>query len=131
MARQIIATPETSTDFLKIELAIFATGDRNADRTQFQSMAADDESQNIPFIIALCKSFQAKVLEYYNAGADAEDRLERVGEISQAFREISFTKGGKTFTIASSNAGMTAEEAYAIGAAGCPPDTLCVNRTCV
>ncbi len=131
MARQITTTPKTPIEFLKVELAIFATGDRDADRTKTNAMADGDESQNIPFITALCKSFQAKVLEYYNAGANAEDRLERVGEISQAFREISFTKDGKTFTIASSNAELTAEKAYEIGAAGCPPDTMCVNRTCV
>lgn len=131
MARQITTTPETSTDWLKVELAIFATGDRDADRTKTPAMSDGDESQNIPFINALCKAFQAKVLEYYNAGADAQDRLERVGEISQMFREIGFTKGGKTFTIASSNAELTAKKAYEIGAAGCPPDTMCVNRTCV
>jgi len=131
MARQITTTPATSIDFLKLELAVFATGDRNADRSKVKPMADGDESQNIPFIIALCQSFQAKALEYYNAGTDEKDRLERVAEISQAFREISFIKDGKSFTIASENAGMSAAQAYAIGAAGCPPNTQCVDRTCV
>ena len=131
MARQITTTPGTPTDFMKIELAAFATGDRNADRTLLKAIFDGDESQNVPFIEAQCKSFQAKALEYYNAGVDANDRLERVAEISQAFREISFTKAGKAFTIASSNAALSAEEAWKIGAEGCPPGTMCVDRTCV
>jgi hypothetical protein len=129
MARKITKTPATPTDFLRLELAVLATGDRA--RAKKTALNVGDESQNIPFITALCQSFQAKVLEYYNAGVDTQDRLERLGEISQAFREMSFTKGGKTFTIASSNAGKTAEEAYAIGAEGCPPGTTCVDRACV
>src|SRR5690349_13839626 len=129
MARKITKTPKTPTDFLRNELAVLATGDRA--RASKMALNADDESQNIPFINALCQSFQAKVLEYYNAGANPKDRLERLAEISQAFREISFTKGGKTFTIASSNASKTAKQAYAIGAEGCPPGTTCVDRVCV
>lgn len=129
MARQITTTPGTPTDFLRLELAVFATGDR--DRAKKIPLDEGDESQNIPFIAALCQSFHAKVLEYYNAGVDANDRLERLGEISQAFRELSFTKNGKTFTTASSNAGKSAEEAYALGAEGCPTGTMCVERNCV
>ncbi|MEO6725346.1 MAG: hypothetical protein ABIU20_09990 [Blastocatellia bacterium] len=131
MARQITTTPGTPTDFMKIELAAFTSGDRNVDRVTLKPMPDGDESQNIPFIEAQCKSFQAKALEYYNAGVNANDRLERVAEISQAFREISFSKAGKSFTVASSNAGLSAEEAWEIGAEGCPPGTMCVDRTCV
>src|SRR5262249_34898621 len=121
-------TPGTPTDFLRLELAVLAGGDRALAKTPLD---LGDESQNIPFITALCQSFQAKGLEYYNEGVDAQDRLERLGGNSQKFREISLTKGGKTFTIASSNAGKSAEEAYAIGAEGCPPGTTCVDRACV
>jgi len=128
MARQITTTPGTPTDFLRLELAVFAGGDRARAKTPLDP---GDESQNVPFITALCQSFQAKVLEYYNEGVDAQDRLERLSEISQMFREISFTKDGKAFTTASSNAGKSAEEAYALGAEGCPPGTTCVDRNCV
>lgn len=131
MARQITTTPETPVEFMKIELAAFASGDRNVDRIKLQPLVDGDESHNVPFITALCQSFLAKALAYYNAGVDANDRLERVAEISQTFREISFKKQNQTFTIASDNAGLTAQEAYKIGAEGCPPGTMCVDRTCV
>ncbi|MBP6820946.1 MAG: hypothetical protein KA368_05355 [Acidobacteria bacterium] len=131
MARQITTTPETPATFLRLELAAFASGDRNVDRKTLAPIPDGDESQNIPFIKALCESFQAKALAYYNAGGDEQDRLERVAEIGQAFREISFKKNNQTFTLASDNAGLTAAEAYKIGAEGCPPGTMCVDRTCV
>lgn len=131
MAQHIIRTPTTPTSFLVNELSVFASrGDRQlAKRNQ---LAEGDESQNVPFILALCSSFQAKLLEYYNAGVDAQDRLERLAEISQTFRELRFQKGDdKIFTTASSNAEKTAEAAYALGAEGCPVGTTCVDRNCV
>lgn len=129
MARQITSTPETPNDFMKVELAAFATGDRVA--ATKAPLADGDESQNIPYINALCQTFQAKLVEYYNAGVDARDRLERVCEISQMFRETSFAKNSQVFTVASASAHKTAAEAYAIGADACPPGTQCIDRTCV
>lgn len=129
MARQITSSPETPNDFMRVELAAFATGDRKV--AQKTPLAVDDESQNIPYIKAQCQTFLAKLIEYHNAGTDAEDRLARVCEISQMFRETSFTKNGQVFTMASASAHKTAEEAYAIGADACPPGTQCVDRTCV
>ncbi len=131
MARQITSSPGTPAVFMQLELAVFASGDRNVDRKTLQPLADGDESQNIPYINALCQTFQAKLIEYYKAGTDAEDRLERLCEIGQMFRETSFTKNGQVFGVASASAHKTAQEAYEIGADACPPGTQCVDRTCV
>ena len=122
MARQITTTPSTPPALLTVELGRFVG---------LKVLPDGDESHNVPFINALCQAFQTKVIEYYCAGATAEERLLRLGEISQLFREISFTDGNTAFTIASTNAGMTAEAAYKIGAEGCEPPFICVDRTCV
>lgn len=122
MARQMTSTPSTSPQLLLVEVARFAG---------MKALADGDESHNRPFLNALCQAFQAKLLTYYDAGATAEERLLRLGEISQLIREVSFTDGQQTFTVASTNAGMTAEAAYAIGAEGCEPPLICVDRNCV
>lgn len=122
MARQITSTPTTSLQLLTAEMARFAG---------LEILPDGDESHNVPFINALCEAFQIKVLEYYHAGTTADERLSRLGEISQTFRETRFTDGQQVFTIASDNAGMTAEEAYKIGAEGCVPPRICVDRSCI
>lgn len=131
MARQITSSPGTPAALMRLELAVFASGDRNVDRKTLHPLADGDESQNIPYINALCQTFQDKLIEYYNAGTDAKDRLERLCEIGQMFRETSFTKNGQMFGVASASAHKTAQEAYEIGADACPPGTQCVDRTCV
>lgn len=122
MARLVTTTPSTPPELLTAELGRFAG---------VNVLPDGDESHNIPLIKALCQAFQNKVLEYYGAGATANERLARLGEISQLFREISFTSGDQVFTIASANAGMTAQEAYKIGAEGCEPPNVCIDRNCV
>ncbi len=122
MARQITSTPTTSLPLLTAEMARFAG---------VKILPDGDESQNVPFLNALCEAFQSNVLAYYHAGVTADDRLLRLGEISQALRETAFTDGQQLFTIASDNAGMTAEEAYKIGAEGCEPPHICVDRSCI
>lgn len=122
MARQITTTPSTPPELMFAEVARFA-GEK--------VLPDGDESHNVPLINALCQAFQTKVIAYYHAGATAQDRLLRLGEISQLIREVSFTDSQQVFTVASANAGMTAEEAYAKGAEGCEPPLICVDRSCV
>ena len=122
MARQITTTPSTPPELLLAEVARFAG---------MKVLPDGDESHNMPLINAFCQAFQTKVLAYYQAGATANERLLRLGEISQLIRELSFTGGQQVFTVASANAGMTAAEAYAKGAEGCEPPLICVDRGCV
>lgn len=117
MARQISQTPNTATELLQAELERFAQS---------------NDLLSVLLIKSLCQSFQAMALKYYRAGTTAAERLSRLGEISQLFREVGFTDDqGRVFTIASANAGMPAQEAYDKGAEGCIPPDVCIDRNCI
>lgn len=117
----------TATDVLKAELEKFGSA---------------DEARNLAFIKALCEAFEAKARQYYQAGASADDRLQRLAEISAAFREIKFKDGRREFTIAAKQvkpkttnpttaSGTKASSAPAQVDYRCPTGTQCVDGNCV
>ncbi len=122
MAREIFPTPPTPPSVLKGEIARYAANNNLTECSAAHSVA---------FLHALCRAFEAQVTAYYHAGTTAQDRLARLSEISQMFRETRFVDGKRVFTTAASNASLSAEEAYAQNAGDCPPGFRCSDRQCV
>ena len=116
----------TAIDLLKVELEKFSSA---------------EEARNVAFINALCDSLRTKLLNYYQAGAKPEDRLQRIAEISSLFRDIKLKDGKRVFTIAAKQIKIKpkATKGGAAGVVGateqidyrCPTGTQCIDGNCV
>lgn len=113
MPRQTLAKTPAAPNTLEAELNKFADG---------------AELRNVSFLKAISQSLQDKVLEYYRAGASAEERLQRLGEINQAFKKIKFKGAGQEFTIAAK-----AVKSLVAGKPNytCNPPLVCIEGACV
>ena len=110
-------------------------------KAELDKFGSADEARNLAFINALCDSFRAKLLSYYQAGATAEARLQRVAEISAVFRDIKLKDGKREFTIAAKQikikaAPVKGKAASAVSAPEqtdyrCPTGTQCIDGNCV
>ena len=113
MPRQTPSKTPASQDNLQAELNKFADS---------------AEMREIAFIKALSQSLQDKMLEYYRAGASAEERLQHLEAIIQAFRKIKLKGNGQEFTIA---AKQVKSLIAGVPAYTCTPPQVCIGGACV
>jgi hypothetical protein len=81
------------------------------------------------FLNKILKAFQTKMLDYYSAGGNPEDKLQRLEEIRQALTEIGFTDGVDTYTIAP-NSALTGPTSQRPARKTCPQGQRCVCGVC-
>ena len=72
----------TPAAILKLEVARFAAVNK---------LNQGEEAHQLALLDGFCQAFRSKLMAYYHAGATADERLMRLGEISQLFRETRFT----------------------------------------
>jgi hypothetical protein len=100
-------------------------------KAQIDEWASSEDARNIAFLRSMCHQFQSKMEAYYKAGAQGNDRLQRLDEICQALIEIAFTDGEKTYTVAAAfNPTPERWEDAAVGA-GCSPGERCNRGACM
>lgn len=119
--------PVTELEVLRNHLATFR---------EIRLFEGDDEALNVAFINALCSTLQAKLLKYYGTSGSAEDRLQRLGEISLLFREMQDERlsiAAKRGTAERSIAPLSMMDSLysADDPFICPEGTRCIDGNCV
>lgn len=113
--------------FNTMQLQIGATDFSVATESATAELASVADREKVKIWVSALRD---KLSEYYRQ-APADQRLQRLGEISLMFRASTFQVGKQSIKIAANRVNATTDIASFQDTYGCPPGTMCIDGNCV